>query len=57
LNENEFFNKTGFNFNNASREKALEELLRKKYLMYKSPFWCLSEKGMLLADAIIKRLI
>ena len=57
LNENEFFLKTGSHFNNPSREKALKELLEKRYVVYKSPFWSLSEKGMLLADAIIKRLL
>lgn len=57
LDENEFFLKTGSYFNNPSRKNVLDELLQEKYLLYNSPFWYLSEKGILLADAIIKRII
>ena len=57
LNENEFFSKTGSYFNNPLREDVLNEFLQKKHILYKSPYWRLSEKGILLADAIIRKLI
>jgi len=56
LNEIDFYQKTGRQFNDEKRKAVLEELLQEEYIYKINVTWKLSNKGMMVADAIIKRL-
>jgi coproporphyrinogen III oxidase-like Fe-S oxidoreductase len=44
-------------FCSAERKPLLDKFIRQEYLVYRSPFWALTEKGMLFADAVARDLI
>ena len=57
IDENRFHENTGLAFCSATRKPLLEKFVRQKYMTFRSPFWALTEKGMLFADAIARDLI
>ncbi len=57
LDENRFQKLTGRTFTSPEREKRLAELAEAKYLDYTPPFWRLTDSGMLIADAVTRRLL
>jgi hypothetical protein len=43
-------------FCSGARKPLLEKFLRRKYMIYRKPFWALTEQGMLFADAVAREL-
>jgi putative oxygen-independent coproporphyrinogen III oxidase len=57
INEERFFDTIGSPFCSNTRKPILEKLLQQKYMLYRRPFWALTEKGMLFADAVARDLV
>jgi oxygen-independent coproporphyrinogen III oxidase len=57
LNEIDFLNKTGQEFNIGRRSDALAGLRKAHLLVYQKPFWQPTEAGLRMADAIARKLI
>ncbi|HUI91226.1 MAG TPA: radical SAM family heme chaperone HemW [Chitinivibrionales bacterium] len=57
LDEKNFSKNTGEQFYSGNRKKVLEDMLREKLIIHEKSRWSLTEKGMLLTDSIVKKLI
>jgi oxygen-independent coproporphyrinogen-3 oxidase len=56
INEERFFDTIGLPFCSGARKPLLEKFLRQEYMIYRKPFWALTEQGMLFADAVAREL-
>ncbi len=52
INEEDFYRATGRAFASDERKRKLDAFIDRQLVRYVRPFWSLTEKGMLLADAI-----
>jgi coproporphyrinogen III oxidase-like Fe-S oxidoreductase len=57
IHEDRFYENTGMLFCSAERKPLLEKFIRQECMVYRRPFWALTEKGMLFADAVARDLI
>jgi oxygen-independent coproporphyrinogen III oxidase len=57
IDEDRFYETIGLPFCCAARKPLLEKFIQREYLIYRSPFWALTEKGMLFADAVARDLV
>ncbi len=57
LDENYFYEFTRKRFCSGKREKVLADLIKAKYLENNPPYWRLTDKGILIADAVARKLI
>lgn len=57
IHEDRFYENTGTLFCSAERKPLLEKFIRQECIVYRRPFWALTEKGMLFADAVARDLI
>jgi oxygen-independent coproporphyrinogen-3 oxidase len=56
IDEELFYKTIGLPFCSDARKPLLEKFLRREYLIYRKPFWALTERGMLFADAVAREL-
>ncbi len=57
LNENDFFLKTGCVFYEGKRIKSLDRFITQRLVLHENEYFKLSDRGMKIADAIIRELV